>query len=186
MASKTIQSSCAFCLTPFKAFDRDVRLGMGRYCSRSCFYQARTRPITERFWEKVQICSHGFNCKNCCWIWQAAKTPDGYGRFQVKNKACKAPRIAYILIYGKIPHDMTIDHICYQPSCVNPSHLDICSIGENVRRACRHRQKPTHCKRGHPFESWNLMPRKDGRRRCRLCSRIAENQRNHIKRMINH
>lgn len=36
---------------------------------------------------------------------------------------------------------------------------------------------PTECQRGHPFDEANTIIRKDGRRRCRACTREQERRR---------
>lgn len=49
--------------------------------------------------------------------------------------ACLAHRFSYMLRHGSVPD--TLDHLCRNPTCVNPDHLEPCSRGENVRRGKR-------------------------------------------------
>jgi len=120
---------------------------------------------TERFWAKVDKSGN-------CWLWTAYTCPEGYGRFVADEfPSTLAHRIAYELIVGPIPEGLTIDHLCRNPSCVNPSHLEPVTIEENLRRAEAARVPVTHCKRGHPFDEVNTLHTRDGRRACRTCRR---------------
>lgn len=66
-----------------------------------------------------------------CWIWTAAKSELGYGIIRVAGKNVPAHRFVYELHRGKIPSGLHIDHICHNPSCVNPSHLRPATDKEN-------------------------------------------------------
>ena len=47
-----------------------------------------------------------------------------------------AHRVALALHLGRqLPHDMTVDHLCQNVKCVNPGHLELVTIAENLRRA---------------------------------------------------
>jgi len=50
-------------------------------------------------------------------------------------------------------------------------------IKETTEAAARARRARTHCKRGHPLSGDNLIPTKNGRRRCRACERLLERER---------
>lgn len=65
-----------------------------------------------------------------CWLWDGLQDPKGYGLF------CHfyAHRVAYTLHRGDIPAGMTLDHLCRNKWCVNPSHLEVVSFSENSRR----------------------------------------------------
>jgi hypothetical protein len=91
-----------------------------------------TDVIEERFWAKVEKTDD-------CWMWTGMKDGSGYGRMQVKpstrsHHTMPAHRVAYQLLVGPIPADMTIDHLCRVKACVNPAHLDVVSVHENGRR----------------------------------------------------
>ena len=114
-----------------------------------------------------------------CWLWIGCWSR-GYGQIGNNDKVVSAHRTAYELFRGQIPKDLTIDHLCRTRSCVNPSHMEIVSRGENVLRgngiAAKNARK-THCPKGHPLSGENLRFRKTGGygRRCRKCG--AERQR---------
>ena len=71
---------------------------------------------------------------NGCWIWQGYSDKDGYGTIGIKNKVKKAHRVYYEKYIGPIPEGLQLDHLCRNPSCVNPKHLEPVSAAENTRR----------------------------------------------------
>jgi hypothetical protein len=107
-----------------------------------------------------------------CWLWQLHCFPNGYGQFHIKKKPFQAHRVAYELSIGPIPEGLVLDHTCRNRSCVNPAHLEPVTNLENCRRGAR--GSLTHCKRGHEFTEENTFITTQGRRRCRLCSRLRQ------------
>ncbi len=122
------------------------------------------KPIRERFLEKVQK-------TDSCWIWTAKKEKFGYGRFAIREREFAAHRVAYELFVGNIPDGLSIDHLCKNPSCVNPEHLEPVTMRVNLLRGntfqARNASK-THCPQGHPYSGDNLIF-KSGGRTCRAC-----------------
>lgn len=75
-----------------------------------------------------------------CWIWTCV-TRTGYGRFKIKGRYYSAHRLAYEMLVEPIPEGMTVDHVvCANRACVNPSHFEIVSLGENTARSNRKRK----------------------------------------------
>lgn len=72
--------------------------------------------------------------ENGCWIWQLARSYNGYGVMGIKNKNIYAHRYYYEKYKGKIPKHLEIDHLCRVRHCVNPKHLETVTTAENIRR----------------------------------------------------
>lgn len=128
-----------------------------------------------RFWSKVVK-------TDSCWVWTGSKNSLGYGQIVIggaSGRKVKAHRYAYESVIGPIPDGLELDHLCSNPSCVNPAHLEPVTHLENVRRgrgaeAARKRaQSQTHCKRGHEFDYHN------GKQRiCKKCRALRARERN--------
>lgn len=120
-----------------------------------------------------------------CWEWSGAKDERGYGVWSRKGyRGCAAHRHVYELLKQTICPGETLDHLCRNPSCVNPAHLEETSSRENTLRgatiAAQNAAK-THCKHGHPLDEANTYHRLDrpaGRgRQCRTCYRLSAERR---------
>jgi hypothetical protein len=122
--------------------------------------------------------SHVFKTETC-WIWRASTNPKGYGTFYRGDRLVGAHRFAYEITYGAIPPGMEIDHLCRNRSCVNPTHLQVVTHEENLKRSpdtvTVKNMAKTHCERGHAFVPGNvyIYTHPNGRtsRQCRPCSR---------------
>ncbi len=126
------------------------------------------RPsLKERFWAKVD--KGGLND---CWIWTGGKSTAGYGLISVNGKMAYAHRSAYELLVGSIPEGLQLDHLCRNPSCVNPEHLEAVTSQQNILRgegATAQHARATHCPQGHPYNLVNTYYPPDGSRECRTC-----------------
>lgn len=69
-----------------------------------------------------------------CWIWQGSKISTGYGNLRVNGEYYLAHRYMYELINSKIPENLELDHLCRNPLCINPKHLEAVTHAENCRR----------------------------------------------------
>jgi hypothetical protein len=98
----------------------------------------------------------------------------GYARKMIDGIRRPAHIIAYLRAYGPYPEGLDIDHLCRNPGCINPKHLEAVTHRENILRgrspAARHARK-THCHKGHPFSGENLIRKEDGTRQCRQCKK---------------
>lgn len=76
-----------------------------------------TRDVA-RFWSNCRTTISG------CWPWCGAKDANGYGNAYIQGDPAPAHRVAWeIANQQEIPNGLYIDHICHNPSCVNPDHL---------------------------------------------------------------
>jgi len=130
------------------------------------------------FWKKVDKTGE-------CWLWTAALSHDGYGKFGVKrrklniNFSLYAHRVAWVLLSGSdIPEGLTVDHLCRVRKCVNTAHMELVTIGENGRRGttgeagANFQREKTHCPRNHEYTAENTAPNQYGRS-CMTCRREA-------------
>ncbi len=113
-----------------------------------------------------------------CWLWMGACINTGYGSLTVKNNRVLAHRQSYLLHIGPIPIGKELDHLCRNPLCVNPLHLEPVTHQVNGKRGTAGRAfglmmaARTHCRNGHEFtvENTTIHKNKSGRL-CRECSR---------------
>lgn len=107
-----------------------------------------------------------------CWPYQNGVLVGGYGTFKLHNVQQPSHRIAFRDFGGKIPDGYSIDHLCRNPACVRPSHLEPVTHEENVRRGKRGHIEA--CPHGHAYTDENtIWQTRRGRehRRCRTCER---------------
>ena len=112
---------CQECGKPYAVTPSVARKG-SRYCSSPCRVRAvsrgNTRPLAERYWEKVQKGSD-----DECWPWIGGCFADGYGAISVNGRPVRAPRLSYEIANGPLRGDEHVRHQCDNPICVNPHHL---------------------------------------------------------------
>lgn len=114
-----------------------------------------------------------------CWSWTAATLPGGYGYCWWKGSMRRAHRIAYELTIGPIEAGLELDHLCQNPNCINPAHLDPVNHRTNVLRGrslFAEKARRTHCIRGHEFTTENTGLRA-GTRFCLACRREYDRKR---------
>lgn len=92
----------------------------------------KKRDPLERFRSKVVECP-----ETGCHLWQAAKSPHGYGAFGITlrdghSRVVRAHRWIYERLVGPIPEGHVVRHRCDAPACVNPEHLETGEQWQNV------------------------------------------------------
>lgn len=119
----------------------------------------------ERFWRKV---AKGPSC----WTWKASKDGNGYGMFKA-SRGTRSHRWAYESLVGPIPEGLVLDHLCRNPSCVNPEHLEPVTNDENLSRGWGRRIKngmAKGCINGHEYNELNTYTNPKGALVCRTCA----------------
>jgi len=103
-----------------------------------------------------------------CWIWGGFVNNHGYGVFCCNYEDVAAHRFSFMLFKRHLRKSLSVDHLCSIRKCVNPEHLDLVNIKENLKRAINSRKA---CKRGHKYAEG---PYKIGEgRACMTCHDLA-------------
>ncbi len=132
----------------------------------------------ERFWSKVEV----FHPAGC-WEWAGQRSEKLYGyHYVTENGKCRsllAHRVSFTLLLGEIPAGLVLDHLCRNPSCVNPDHLEPVTFEENFRRG--HVRNRAFCRKGHVISNESTRVNSRGIRECRVCYEIAMKRRNSLR-----
>jgi hypothetical protein len=115
---------------------------------------------------------------DACWEWTGATNgAAGYGHIYSRGHGYPyVHRVTYEHLIGPIPAGLHIDHLCRNPRCANPRHLEPVTRRVNGLRgatfAADHASR-SHCPKGHPLAGDNLVPSNlvRGRRKCATCQR---------------
>lgn len=116
-----------------------------------------------------------------CWEYAGGRSATGYGKVAVKladgrSSTVNAHRAFYEALVGPIPEGLQLDHLCRNPSCVRPDHMEPVTGRVNTIRgwAASH----PACPQGHLYTAantrWVKGPAGYRYRRCRACWRIRD------------
>jgi len=133
MRSLSEAKVCEECGSPFeRAAGRHTDAGWEarRYCGRPCAFAARRAGKEARFWARVD--QRG---PDECWPWigrtqgETKGEPSTRGRFTAHEYAY---RLAYEFAVGPLEDGVHVHHICENPNCVNPAHLEPLTPAEHI------------------------------------------------------
>lgn len=138
--------------------------------------EERTAVLVSRFWSNVDV-----RGKHSCWEWMAGKTR-GYGKFYLGKDTglVNCHRLAWVLFFGEVEDGLELDHLCRNPGCVNPYHLEPVTHKVNTLRGGAKsaiNAVKTHCIHGHEFTPANtrLYQGRNGiQRSCKRCNTLSQ------------
>jgi len=177
--------NCERCGTAFTISPKSPRQ---RFCSLSCSNSRdrRRTPELERFLAKVDkngpVPEHRPEL-GPCWAWTAYRNALGYGQFGLAGRRgglVLAYQWAWQQEHGPVPDGLVLDHLCRNPACVRPAHLEAVTQSVNTQRGLKGDLKPLtpireKCANDHPMTPENRYPRSDSGQRtkygCRECDR---------------
>lgn len=95
------------------------------------FAYSHTSCPKERLLSRYKVSSNG------CWEYTMGLDRCGYGRFSIGPRRLGAHKVSYVLHHGDVPHGKVVMHSCDNPKCINPKHLSIGSVSDNVHDCIR-------------------------------------------------
>lgn len=96
-------------------------------------------PVIERVLGRLDITD-----ADECWLWPGSIRGTGvhtYGTVRVGSRTdgTRRVRATHIVVWeevaGPVAAGLELDHLCRQPLCCNPAHLEPVTHAENMRRA---------------------------------------------------
>ena len=124
-----------------------------------------------QFWTAEQRFLASIEKTDTCWLWKATLSHNGYAdRISDNGRRYRPTHWALLHFKGiEVPAGMEADHLCRNPPCVNPDHLEVVTRSENERR----KKDTATCKNGHPWTPENTYIKPNGTRNCKACRREA-------------
>lgn len=109
-----------------------------------------------------------------CWEWQGYRLPAGHGRVRANGRKVLVHRWVWAHLVGPVGVGLELDHLCRNPPCTNPDHLQpvphrinaLRGVGVGARNSVK-----THCAKRHAYTPENTYIDSMNRRVCRICRR---------------
>jgi len=150
-------------------------------------------PEEERFWEKVDKSGRNPD-KPDCWEW-TANTVKTYGMFSCKrngiSRNIQTHKYIWEKLNGPVPEGLEVCHLCNNPPCVRPDHLEVDTRSHNQRYSVLHgnhkESRKTHCKHSHLYDDentyWKISKHTGFKTRdCKTCHKRWNQEGNERKR----
>ena len=109
-----------------------------------------------------------------CWIWTGTQLkPTGHGVMWNGEATVPAHRLVYEWLIAPVAPELHLDHLCRNPPCVRPDHMEPVTpkVNQNRGHAPDHWRAKIHCPQGHPYDETNTRINRAGSRCCRTCER---------------
>ena len=110
-----------------------------------------------------------------CWAWSKSRSSKGYGRIGINGKMVRVHRLV-LALQGKDLSGLYVDHLCRNPPCCNPEHLDMVTGRENTLRG----KSPRHIANGRCADCGStdgkICRKTDNSRwwKCRICTAMRK------------
>ena len=92
------------------------------------------KKVAERFLKKIDRTEKHTECH----IWIASKNKTGHGMFSVFGRTIPSSRLAFMMFRGEVANHEVVTQTCFNPSCVNPDHLELSSKRKIGKRLTIH------------------------------------------------
>lgn len=126
-----------------------------------------------------------------CWTWTGTCDRHGYGKISIWDggRGYTRQRFVHILYFvacgGIIPAGYELDHLCRNPPCARPAHLEPVTHRENLRRGMSPSaiaNRAGTCVRGHPRTEETVYHKPgSGKRECRICALDSQRRYKKVK-----
>lgn len=114
--------------------------------------------LYERLLANSRLQLTDYDPDNPCIVWTKFVDSKGYGHISIESRMVLVHRAAFML-FQPIPEGLVFDHLCRNPPCFNPNHLEPVTGAVNNLRGegvMADYARRTHCPQGHEYAGENL------------------------------